>query len=665
MIAKILETDPPPISSLQPMTPPSLDRVVRRCLAKEPDERWQSANDLTNELKWIAEGGSQAEIAAPVMARRKSRERLAWSVAALLLLGFLGAMVPASRYLRETPPETPGTSSKVSILPPPNAVISSDSAPAMSPDGRRLAFVARDSSGKALIWIRPLDSLTAQPLAGTEDAHQLFWSPDSRFIGFFSQTKLKKVDASGAPPQILCEASLSTLGATWNQDGVIAVARGSAQPIETVPASGGTPKPATTLDGSRQERGHFFPYFLPDGRHFLYVAVSGMRENTGVYVGSLDSKDRKRLLDVQSEVRYASPGFLLFVRDRTLMAERFDASRLELSGEPFPVAEQVASNPIFGDAMFSVSGNGILAYRVGAVSGDTQLMWFGHTGKRLGPVGIPGEYLNQELSPNGQRVAFERKSTHGDRDIWLLELPEGATTRFTFNPADDYYPVWSPDGSQIVFASNREGSFGLYQKPSSGAGNEESLLKSAADVGPYSWSPDRRFITYRSVGAKGFTEAWILPLFGDRKPFPYLQGDFTQSGPRVSPDGHWLAYYSTESGRYEVYIQSFPKRESKWQVSTGGGITPLWARDGKAIFYLALDGKLMSVDINGNSALQVGTPKPLFELRTFGGARTILGFRNQFVVAPDGQRFLANVPVAEDSSSPITLALNWAAGLKK
>ena len=446
---------------------------------------------------------------------------------------------------------------------------------------------------------------------------------------------------------------------------MIAVARSSASPIETVPAAGGTPKPITTLDRSRQERGHFLPYFLPDGRHFLYLAVSGRRENTGIYVGSLDSKDRKRLLDVQSEVRYASPGYLLFVRDRTLMAQRFDASRLELSGDPFPVAEQVASNSIFGDAMFSVSGNGVLAYRGGAVSGDSQLMWFDRTGKRLGPVGTPGEYLNQELSPDGKRVAFERNSTHGDRDIWLLELPEGAATRFTFNPADDYYPVWSADGTEIVFASNREGSFGLYQKPSSGAGNEEPLLKSSVDIAPYSWSADGRFIAYRSLGAKGFTEVWVLPLFGDRKPFPFLQAEFSQSGPRISPDGRWLAYYSTESGRFEVYIQSFPKREGKWQVSVDGGVYSRWSRDGKELFYLALDGKLMAASVKEDSALEVGTPKPLFEPPFVGGARTILGFRNQFDVAPDGERFLINVPVAEESSLPITLALNWAAGLKK
>ena len=318
VIAKILDTDPPPISSLQPMTPPALDRVVKRCLAKEPDERWQSANDLANELKWIAEGGSQAEIAAPVMARRKSRERLAWSVAALLLLGFLGAMVPASRYLRETPPETPGSSTKLSILPPPNTVISSDSAPAVSPDGRRLAFVARDSSGKALIWIRPLESLTAQPLTDTDDAHQVFWSPDSRFIGFFSQGKLKKVDASGGPAQILCDASNSTLGASWNQGRSHCCPSRSAQPIGAVPRQGDS-EPATSVRWIAAERGHFFPLFA----RWPPFSLSCGERQAGKYRSLCRvARFQKYQASLGRPVgRCGScpppPGFLLFVRDRT------------------------------------------------------------------------------------------------------------------------------------------------------------------------------------------------------------------------------------------------------------------------------------------------------------------------------------------------------------
>jgi Tol biopolymer transport system component len=667
VISAIMSSDPQPMSSLQPMTPPALNRAVKRCLAKEPDERCQSAKDLTDELKWIAEGGSQTGTPAPTVARHKGRERLlaavaAFAVAAALTLAFL--------YFRHVPAEQ--TSTKLSVLPPATAVISSDSAPAISPDGHRLAFVARDTSGGSLLWVRPLDSLAAEPLAGTEEAREPFWSPDSRFLGFFSQGKLKKVDASGGPPQTLCDLSptgmispTSVFGSSWSSDGVIAFG-GNLTPIEAVPAAGGQPKPATAIDRSRLERSHIFPDFLPDGHHFLYLALSAKPENTGIYVGSLDSRESKRLLGVQSEVKYAPPGYLLFVRNGTLVAQPFDASRLELSGEPLPIAEHVVYDPIFGDTMVSVSGNGVLAYRGGAASRDTQLVWFDRTGKQLGPAGPPGDYLDPELSPDGKRVAFDRKGAQGHREIWLLELAGGTATRFTFNPSDEYFPIWSPDGSQIVFASNREGSFGFYQKPSSGAGNEESLLRSATDTAPYSWSLDGRFIVYRSINTKGINEVWVLPLFGDRKAFPFLQSEqINQLLPKLSPDGHWLAYVSNESGRFEVYVQSFPKARGKWQISNSGGIHPRWARDGKELFYFALDGKLTTVPVKGDSALEVGPPKALFDPYMLGGARTMLGFRHQYDVSPDGQRFLINVPVAEESSSPITLVLNWTAGLKK
>jgi Tol biopolymer transport system component len=571
-------------------------------------------------------------------------------------------------YLRRAPVEQAAT--KLSVLPPANAVISSDAAPAISPDGRKLAFVAVDASGKTLLWVRPLDALIAQPLAGTEEARQPFWSPDSRLVGFFSQGKLKKIEISGGPPQTVSDGAVGNLAGTWGPDGMIlfagsGVGGNGLSPIEAVSAGGGQPRPATVLDRSRQERSHSSPYFLPDGRHFLYLAVSAKRENTGVYIGSLDSKDTKRLLTVEAEARYAPPGYLLFVRDGSLMAQAFDVRRAEVSGDLFPIAEQVFSDPIFGNGMFSVSSNGVLVYRAGAGSGNTQLTWFDRAGKRLGTVGLPGDYLNPELSPDGKRVAFERRSAQGDRDVWLLDLSRGTPTRFTFTPSDEYMPIWSPDGSRIVFASNRQGPAGLYQKPSTGAGNEERLFSSALDLSTNSWSSDGRFIFYRSLSAKGTNEAWILPLFGDRKPFPFLQSeDFSQNMAKISPDGRWVAYFSNEFGRFEVFIQSFLKPSGKWQVTTSGGFHSRWSRDGKELFYLALDQELMSVAVKGDSVPELGSPTPLFKARLLGGARALQNYRHQWDVGPDG-RFLINVPVGEETGSPITLVQNWAAGLKK
>jgi eukaryotic-like serine/threonine-protein kinase len=662
LISAIMTSEPAPLAALQPMTPAALGRVIKKCLAKDPDQRWQSAADLADELKWIAAGGS--EVARPAEA---GPTRVPWAIGVIAAVVFAVSLFLMFLYLRRAPVEQAAT--KLSVLPPANAVISSDSAPAISPDGRKLAFVAADASGKTMLWVRPLDSLTAQPLAGTEEARQPFWSPDSRFLGFFSQSKLKKIETSGGPPQTVCDTGvIGNLGGTWSPDGVILLAGNggnSLSPIEAVSAAGGQPKPVTVLDRSRQQRGHSFPHFLPDGRHFLYLAASAKRENTGVYIGSLDSKDTKRLLSVEAEVRYAPPGYLLFVRDGSLMAQAFDASRAELSGDPFPIAEQVVSDPIFGNGMFSVSGNGVLVYRAGAGSGNSQLTWFDRAGKRLGTVGLPGEYLNPELSPDGKRVAFERRSAQRDRDVWLLELSRGTPTRFTFTPSDEYMPIWSPDGSRIVFASNREGSAGLYQKPSTGAGNEERLLASTFDLTTSSWSSDGRFVLYRSLSAKGYNQAWVLPLYGDRKPFPLLQSeDFNQNMAKLSPDGRWLAYFSNETGRYEVYIQTFPKPSGKWQVTTSGGLHPTWSRDGKELFYLALDQELMSVAVKGDSVPELGSPTPLFQAPLLGGARAIQTYRQQWDVAPDG-RFLINVPVGEETGSPITLVQNWTAGLKK
>ncbi len=660
MIASIIGTDPPPIAASRPLTPHALDRIVKKCLAKDPEQRWQSASDLADELKWVSDGGATVTIPTPGVARRRNgRGRLAWTVAALAVAALIVLAVPDVR--REPVAQS---ATWISVLPPANAAFSADSAPAIAPDGRRLAFVAKDASGKVLLWVRAMDSLTAQPLAGTEEAQQPFWSPDSRALGFFSQAKLKRVDAAGGPPQTVCDISSAAFGGTWSSAGMIAFAPSSTAPVAIVSAAGGQPKPVTAIDRARQERGHSFPHFLPDGRHFVYLAVSAIRDNTGVYVGSIDSTDTKRLMNAQTEVKYAPPGYLLVVNNGSLVAQPFDTKRLELSGEPLSIAEQVVADPTFGDGMFSASENGTLAYRGGGVSGTTRLTWFDRDGTSTGIVEPAGAYRNPELSPDAKRVAVERRSAQGDRDLWLLDVSGAPPTRFTFTPADEYMPVWSPDGSRIVFASNRDASYGLYQKPSNGAGNEELLLKSPSEIAPMAWSPDGRSIVYRGVDRAGFTEVWVLPLFGDRKPWPLLQsGAFSKSVPQLSGNGRWLAYQTNETGRFEIYIQEFPTPAGRWQVSTGGGIFHRWSRDSKELFYLAPDQRLMAVTVKSGSAPDVGIATPLFATHTLGRARALLGFRQQYDVAPDG-RLLMNVPV-DDASAALTLVLNWTAGLKK
>jgi len=668
LIAKILEIDPPPISSLQPMTPPALDRVVKKCLAKEPEKRWQTASDVCDELKWIAEGGSQTGMAAPVSATRKnplSDARLAWIVAAAI---FLAALALASfAYSRRAPQQAHAV--RFTLFPPEKwslagtgAVTTGATAPVnISPDGQQVAFVAVSDEGKTLLWVRSLDTLTAVSLAGTEGASAPFWSPDSRSLGFFAGGKLKKLDLAGGPPVTLCDAP-DNRGGTWNRDGLIVFAPTNTSALQKVPASGGAPAPATVL--GQGELGHIRPSFLPDGRHFLYSSIAPHQGLGGpIYQGSLDSANRKALFNANSANALYSQGYLVFLRETTLVAQPFDARRLELTGDAFPIVERIrtsASTQPYG--YFSVSENGALAYQTGAETANSQLLWFDRTGKQIGALGDPAAYSALELSPDGKRASVNIPDEAGKgRDIWLYDLPRGLRTRFTFGPADVSGSVWSPDGSRIVYSSRRKGSFDLYQKASSGAGSEEMLLESSVDKYPASWSPDGRFVLYESLSSSRTADLFVLPLTGDRKPFPLLQTQFggTDDG-RISPDGRWVAYRSNESGRSEIYVAPFPAPGGKWQLSTAGGYFPRWRHDGSEIFYLTPDNKLMAASVNGKgTGFEVGAVNPLFatHIATLGSY--------QYDVSADGQRFLINTSPEQATSSPITVVLNWTAGSKK
>jgi Tol biopolymer transport system component/predicted Ser/Thr protein kinase len=667
LIAAILEREPPAMSSLQPMTPPALDRVVKKCLAKEPEKRWQAASDVCDELKWISEGGSQAGVQAPSVTSHKNPlgdARPAWFVAVfffltVLVLGFFA-------YFHHAPEQARAI--RFSLFPPDKwrlagtgAVTTGASAPvAISPDGQRVAFVAASADGKTLLWVRSLDALTAQDLAGTESATSPFWSPDSRSVGFFAGGKLRRIDVSGGPPITLCDAP-DNRGGTWSRDGVIVFAPTNISALQKVSASGGVPTAATVL--GQGELGHIRPGFLPDGRHFLYSTIAPRPGSGGpIYLGSLDSAERKLLLNATSANALYSQGNLLFLRDTTLVAQPFDARRLVLTGEASPIADQIRiSGSMQPYAYFSASENGALAYQMGAETANSQLLWFDRTGKQIGVLGDSAAYTDLELSPDGKRASVSIPDEGKGRNIWLYDVVRGLRTRFTFDSADQFTSTWSPDGGRIVFNSRRNGSLDLYQKAASGAGGEEPPLEDNLDKFPMSWSPDGKFILYVSSGPSRGNDLFVLPFTGDRKPSPFLQTQFSEPEGRISPDGRWVGYSSNESGRNEIYVASFPGSGGKWQISTAGGTFPRWRRDGSEIFYLGPDNKLMVASVSSKGVgFEVGSVKLLF------ATRIVTGGSYKYDVSPDGQRFLLVGAAPEQAaSSPITIVLNWTAGLRK
>jgi len=639
VLAAVVRAEPD-WNALPAATPPRVRELLRRCLEKDAARRLRDVGDARFEL--------EADAAARPAARGRPGVG-GWAAWAVATVAVIVAVVLAVIHFREVTLTT-----RFQVLAPDKAT--AVEYPAIAPDGRRLAFVAT-VDGKALLHVRPLDSLTAQALAGTEDAAFPFWSPDNRFLAFFAQGKLKKVDVSGGPPQTLCDATTPGRGGAWNREGVILFVAGGSAPLRRVPAAGGVPSPVTTLD-SQTELSHRWPHFLPDGRRFLYWRRTTDREKNGVVVASLDdkpdSKDRKRLLAGDSMAVY-SAGHLLFEREGTLMAQPFDASKLAFGGEPFPVVQQVMGGSPPGWVAFSASPGGTLAYRTG-VGGKSQLAWFDRTGKEVGRVGPPEYHSSPRLSPDGKRVAVTRRDAQG-ADLWLLDLARDTSTRFTFHPAIEGFPTWSPDGSRVVFASLRDGPFNLYQKASSGSADEEPLLKTGEGKFPVDWSSDGRFVLYQATFPKTSLDLWALPLEGDRKPIPLVQTEFTELQGQFSPDGRWIAYSSNASALEQVYVQGFPKPGGKFQVSTTGGIRPRWRRDGKELFYMTPDRKLMAVEVKATAAtFEPGRPRELFQTR----AVTASPVFSVYDVSADGQRFLINTALEAEGPAPMTVVVNWA-----
>ena len=644
LIASILEHDPAPISTIQPMTPPALDRTVQTCLAKDPDERWQSAHDVATQLKWIAEGGSQAGVAAPVVARRKHREQM-WIAIAVMLA--IATAVLATMLARRAPHHVHRIMSSIDA--PPKLTYNFEgnhsASLTLSPDGRYMTFAATDAKGTTMLYLRALDSDVARPIEGSDVGTYPFWSPDSRSLAFAAGGKLKRAEVSGGPAVKFYDTDADSRPGTWNRDGVIVFAPRWRDPLYRVNASGGKATPVTQLDTKQSETTHRHPWFLPDGNHFLYLAGTHLADSksdlNAIYAGSLDSMQRKLIMHARSNVIY-SAGYLLFARDSYLMAQRFDAKKLELVGEPIHIADNLHYDAGFFRGVFGASDDGMVVYSPGAGDVAATLTWFDRSGKQLGKV---GETVNGvravRISPDGRQAAVVIGDTG---DIWIYDLVRGGRTRFTSDPLNDYVPVWSPDGKNIVFTSDRDSPPDIYIKASDGDSPETLLYKSANILEPSDWSPDGRYLLLDTRDLKNpeQSEEWILPMTGERKAFPFIQGTFSASDGRFARDGKSISFVSNESGRAEVYVTSFPTRGPRRQVSTSGAQSGgFWTSDGKELLYISADGSLMSAKFKSGPHLDFDAAQPVMKW-----PRGDIG-----PIMPDGRKFLIALPEHTDVES--------------
>jgi len=661
LIAAILQNEPQPISSVSPLSPPALDRVVRTCLAKDPEDRWQTAHDVMLQLRWIAEGGSQAGIPAPVAAGRRGREARAWSVAAALLVA---AAIFAGAYWRSRTAAPPAL--HFSVLPPEGKTFAFESAPiAISSDGMRLVFSAQEGD-RTHLYVRSLASFEARPLEGTDDVQYPFWSPDGAWVGFFQGGKLKKIRAGGGPAEAIAEAP-NCRGGSWGRDGAIVFAPLGGGAIYRVSEMGGTATPVTFPRASEEALSHRFPSFLPDGRHFLYLAMKSEEsekvrdEELGIFIGSTESREAVRLLPDKSNAIYAPPGFVLFRREETLMALPFDAKTLKATGAAVPVAEQIEFS-VRSSGVFSASATGVLVYRRGLGPQQIRLSWLDRSGKAGGaPEVPPAEVWDVRLWPDGKRALlsiFRQESGH--TDLWSYDLERGVRNRLTSGTGGSE-PVLSPDGRRVAFAL---GAFGgassFYVIDSSGEGKPVLLSTFPREVAPLDWSSDGRWILLRQMaGPKGpdaRPELWVWSV-ADKKASAYLQTEWRNETGVFSPDGRWVAYVSNESGVRDVSVRPFPGPGERIQISKGGGSAPRWSRDGSEIAFQAPGSKLMVVEVKTQGGFRAGQPRVLLNLPA----------STQFWdITADHQRILVALTAVEQKTpTPLSVVTNWTASLPR
>jgi serine/threonine protein kinase/Tol biopolymer transport system component len=652
IIAKILEREPD-WEALPARTPEKVRQLIRRCLEKDPKRRLRDIGEArieledveaarTSSIRTVATDATSSEVRP---ARRAGA--IPWVIAAVAIAVAAASLLSSGLFKRST--DAPLVRFQVT---PERGITILPTGPelAISPDGRMLVYGAADSTGSYLLWIRPLDSLEATPLAGTNEAYLPFWSPDSRTIGFFATDKLHTISLDGGSVETLCDG-IGGRGGSWNRDDIIIFGVG-AGPIYKVPASGGTPEAITALDSTRKETAHRFPFFLPDGKRFLFVTLPMQLGQHDVFIGDLDASQPAHLMSAQSGVIYAEPGYLLYQRGANIVAQLFEAGAASVTGEPWVIGAAPQRPDYTGANVVCASESGQLAY-LSAQDLNTRIAWFDRQGREVGSIAVAeGIYDGPSLSPDGRLLALERKTAPGESDIWLVELDRVVANRFTFGPGENRIPLWTPDGQSVVFQSNRNGPWDIFIKPVDGSTPEQPILTSDATFKhPTSIAPDGRHLLFDQLRSGGGMDIWVLPLEGDREPLPYVVTSYYEGDGKISPDGRWAAFASQESGTIEIYVTSFLTPGRKYRISTNGGNRPQWRGDGREIIYLGVDGRtVMSVPIETEPQLRAGTPRPLFR----SPAGTVAG-----VATPDTQRFLYAISESAGEQVSLTVIMNW------
>jgi len=660
LIASIMKEEPRALTEMAPLSPPALERIVKKCLAKDPDDRWQTARDLASELRYIAESSTSlsgiAPKPAPVAAKKVTRERAFWISA---ITAAIAAAVAINVVQHPAPPAKDVT--QFTVTTPEGVDLVPDAAePSISPDGRALAFTATDSSGATLLWLRLLDSVDARPLPGTDNANLNFWSPDSKYLAFFADGKLKKIRVDGGPAEILCDAN-NGRGGSWGKDGTIVFTPAAEGPIYRVSSAGGTATQVTTLDAAAHETGHRWPCFLPDGKHFTYVVLPGQDLNFDTYIASVDGGAREKLFSAGGAPVYAEPGYLLFIRNGTLTAQPFEAGSRKLKGEPVALRTLSLRSDYTGSPFAKASLNGTLIHR-GPAAPNTDLNVYdrqGHVVKRL-PLN-PGRFEDLSLSHDGKYIVVNRTSSPTSSDLWLIDVDRAISSRFTFGAGESFAPVWSPDGQRVAFGSNRGGRENIYARSRLGQSAETVLYESnTLFKHPSQWSPDGKHVLIAELGESTGWDLLLVDTNANSKAVPILNGPYNEAYAEISPDGHWIAYGSDESGRAEVYVDSFPVLGNKIQISSaglfpmgGGGGLLTWAANGRELLYETPDFKIMSVEVETSPSFRAGTPRVLFRFRPARG----------LAASQDGQIFIATV-ASGNASSSVSVVMNWTGLLK-